>query len=72
VLEAALKVGHATRVVAALAGVERVGPVLEVLDQQEFSTAGTQLVSSRIVGLPDGSHRLVAGNPVFVVWGERA
>jgi precorrin-6Y C5,15-methyltransferase (decarboxylating) len=72
VLEAALKAGHPTRVVAALAAIERVGPVLEVLDQQGFSSGATQLASSRLAALPDGSHRLAGANPVFVVWGERS
>ncbi|MDX6257028.1 MAG: precorrin-6B C5,15-methyltransferase / cobalt-precorrin-6B C5,C15-methyltransferase [Frankiales bacterium] len=72
VLEAALKVGHPTRVVAALAAIERVGPALDVLDQQGFSTGGTQLAGSRLAALPDGSRRLVGTNPVFVVWGERS
>jgi precorrin-6Y C5,15-methyltransferase (decarboxylating) len=71
-LEAALKVGRPTRVVAALAALERVGPVLEVLDQQGFSTGGSQLASSRLSALPDGTHRLAGANPVFVVWGERS
>ena len=70
-LEAALKVGHPRHVVAAFAAVERIGPALEVLDQQGFSTGGSQLASSRITTLPDGSHRLAATNPVFVVWGDR-
>ena len=71
-VEAALKVGHATRVVAALAALERVGPVLETLAQQGFSVAGSQLAASRLSVLPDGSHRLAATNPVFVVWGDRS
>jgi precorrin-6Y C5,15-methyltransferase (decarboxylating) len=72
VLEAALKVGHPTRVVAAVAAIERVGPVLEVLDQQGFSTGGTQLASSRLSVLPDRTHRLAGTNPVFILWGERS
>jgi precorrin-6B C5,15-methyltransferase / cobalt-precorrin-6B C5,C15-methyltransferase len=71
VLEAALKVGRPTRVVAALAAVERVGPVLEILAHQGFSTGGTQLAASRLTPLPGGTHRLAAENPVFVLWGER-
>jgi precorrin-6B C5,15-methyltransferase / cobalt-precorrin-6B C5,C15-methyltransferase len=70
-LEEALKTGHPTRVVAALAAVERVGPVLEVLDQQGFSSEGTQLAGSRLAVLPDGTHRLAGANPVFVLWGRR-
>ena len=71
-LEAALKVGRPTRVVATLASLERVGPVIDVLAHQGFSTAGTQLAASRLSMLPDGTHRLAAENPVFVLWGERS
>ena len=70
-LEAALKVGRPTRVVVTLASLERVGPVLEVLAHQGFSTGGSQLSASRLAMLPDGTHRLAAENPVFVLWGER-
>ncbi len=71
VLEAALKIGHPTRVVAALAALERVAPVLETLAQQGFSASGSQIAASRLAALPDGTHRLAATNPVFVLWGER-
>lgn len=71
VLEAALKTGHPTRVVAAVAAVERVGPILDLLAEQGFSTGGSQLAASRLSSLPDGTHRLAATNPVFVLWGER-
>lgn len=70
-LEAALKVGHPTRVVAALAAIDRVGPVLQTLTDQGFSAAGSQIAASRLSVLPDGSHRLAGANPVFVLWGER-
>jgi precorrin-6B C5,15-methyltransferase / cobalt-precorrin-6B C5,C15-methyltransferase len=71
VLEVALKVGQPTRVAAAVAAVERVGSVLEVLDQQGFSTGASQIAVSRLAQLPDGTHRLAGANPVFVIWGER-
>jgi precorrin-6Y C5,15-methyltransferase (decarboxylating) len=71
-LEAALKVGRPQRVVATLASLERVGSVLEVLAHQGFATGGSQLAASRLSVLPDGTHRLSAENPVFVLWGERS
>ena len=71
-LEAAVKVGRPTRVVAALAAVERVGPVLDLLGHQGFSAGGSQLSVSRLSVLPDGTHRLAGANPVFVLWGDRA
>ena len=71
-LEAALKIGDPTRVVAAVAALERVAPILEVLDQQGFSTGGSQLAAARLSRLPDGTHRLAGTNPVFVLWGERS
>src|SRR5207248_9462053 len=70
VLEAALK-AQPRRVVAAVAALERVGAVLEVLDQQGFSAEGVQVAASRLSRLPGGGHRLAATNPVFVLWGER-
>jgi precorrin-6Y C5,15-methyltransferase (decarboxylating) len=71
-IEGALKVGRPLRVVVTLASLERVGPVLEVLAHQGFSTGGSQLAASRLSMLPDGTHRLSAENPVFVLWGERS
>jgi precorrin-6Y C5,15-methyltransferase (decarboxylating) len=71
VLEAALAAGRPQRAVAALAAVDRVGPVLDVLARHGMRAGGSQIAASRLRALPDGSHRLVAANPVFVVWGER-
>jgi precorrin-6Y C5,15-methyltransferase (decarboxylating) len=58
------------RIVTALAGLERVGPVLGVLGDAGYRTEGVQLQASRLSPLPGGSHRLAATNPVFVVSGE--
>lgn len=59
------------RVVAAYAAVERVGPALAALAAAGYTTGGTQLSANRLTPLPDGSHRLAATNPVFLVWGSR-
>jgi precorrin-6Y C5,15-methyltransferase (decarboxylating) len=58
------------RLVAAFAGVERVGPALAALAEAGYTADGTQLHASRLTPLPDGTHRLAATNPVFVLWGE--
>jgi precorrin-6Y C5,15-methyltransferase (decarboxylating) len=62
---------HPARVVAAFAGLERVGPALAALTRAGYTAEGTQLQASRLTPLPDGTHRLAATNPVFVIWGVR-
>jgi precorrin-6B C5,15-methyltransferase / cobalt-precorrin-6B C5,C15-methyltransferase len=57
-----------TRIVVALAAVERAGPVCDVLDAAGYPADGTLLQSSRLARLPDGTHRLAATNPVFLLW----
>ena len=59
------------RLVAAYAAVERVGPALAALDGTGYATEGVQLQANRLAPLPDGSHRLAATNPVYVVSGVR-
>ncbi|OLB64273.1 MAG: precorrin-6Y C5,15-methyltransferase (decarboxylating) subunit CbiT [Actinobacteria bacterium 13_2_20CM_2_72_6] len=59
------------RLVAAYAAVERVGPALAALDGAGYATEGVQLQANRLAPLPDGSHRLAATNPVYVVSGVR-
>lgn len=61
----------AKRVVVALAAVERVGPVMKVLCDNDFTVQGVQLQASRLTVLPDGTHRLAAVNPVTLVTGVR-
>jgi precorrin-6B C5,15-methyltransferase / cobalt-precorrin-6B C5,C15-methyltransferase len=56
------------RIVVALAAVERAGPVCDVLDAAGYLANGTLLQSSRLARLPDGTHRLAATNPVFLLW----
>ena len=58
------------RVVAAFAALERVGPALASLTRAGYAAEGTQLQANRLTPLPDGTHRLAATNPVFVLWGE--
>jgi precorrin-6Y C5,15-methyltransferase (decarboxylating) len=57
------------RLVVALAAVERVGPALATLRAAGYETEGVQLQANRLLGLPDGAHRLAATNPVSLVSG---
>jgi precorrin-6B C5,15-methyltransferase / cobalt-precorrin-6B C5,C15-methyltransferase len=59
-----------SRLVTALAAVDRVGPARAVLADAGFGADGVLLQSSRLAALPDGSGRLAAANPVFVLWAE--
>ncbi|HEX6526071.1 MAG TPA: precorrin-6y C5,15-methyltransferase (decarboxylating) subunit CbiE [Streptosporangiaceae bacterium] len=70
-LAAVVQVGTPDRVVATLAAVDRVGDVTRLLDDLGYRCDGVQLQASRLTGLPNGTHRLTAQNPVFVMWGER-
>ena len=58
-------------IVAALAAVERVRPMLDALAGSGYQAEAVQLQASRLAALPDGAHRLAATNPVFVVHGVR-
>lgn len=53
--------------VCALSKVEQVSSVLERLREQGYRGEGTQILASRLTLNPDGSHRLTASDPVFVV-----
>ncbi len=57
------------RIVATFAALERVGPALARLQSAGYTAEAVQLQASRLAALPDGSHRLAALNPVFVVSG---
>ncbi|WP_239125950.1 precorrin-6y C5,15-methyltransferase (decarboxylating) subunit CbiE [Catellatospora bangladeshensis] len=59
-----------TRLVTALAAVERAGAALTLLRAAGYRAEGVQLQAARLNPLPDGTHRLAATNPVFVVSGE--
>jgi precorrin-6Y C5,15-methyltransferase (decarboxylating) len=58
-------------IVAALAAVDRVADVQSALRSKGFRVDGVQVSAARLAGLPDGSHRLAAQNPVFVLWGQQ-
>jgi precorrin-6B C5,15-methyltransferase / cobalt-precorrin-6B C5,C15-methyltransferase len=60
------------RVVVALASVDRVRTVRDLLAKEGYEAEGTELQASRLAPLPTGSVRLTAANPVFVLWGGRA
>jgi precorrin-6Y C5,15-methyltransferase (decarboxylating) len=70
-IEMAIAAG-ASRVVVALAALDRVAPVVDVLRLGGFAVEGSQLSASRLADLPGGSLRLAATNPVVVLMGERA
>jgi precorrin-6B C5,15-methyltransferase / cobalt-precorrin-6B C5,C15-methyltransferase len=57
------------RVVVTLAAPERIGEVRAAL--RGYRVSGTVLQASRLAGLPDGTDRLAATNPVTVLWGTR-
>lgn len=71
VLEAAVQHGDPDRVVVTLATVQRVGETVALLAERGYRPEGVQLQASRLAPLPNGQHRLDAGNPVFVLWGQR-
>ena len=72
VLAGAIKAGRPDRVVVTLASVDRVRDVTDLLTGAGYTAGGTQLQASRLAGLPGGSLRLAAVNPVFVIWATRA
>ncbi|MEV0383114.1 SAM-dependent methyltransferase [Nonomuraea sp. NPDC050643] len=53
--------------VCALSKVEQVSAVLDRLREQGYRGEGTQIQVSKLTLDPDGSHRLTASDPVFVV-----
>ncbi|NUO99448.1 MAG: cobalamin biosynthesis bifunctional protein CbiET [Nonomuraea sp.] len=53
--------------VCALSKVEQVPAVLHLLREHGYRGEGTQIQASRLTLNPDGSHRLAASDPVFVV-----
>ncbi|WP_201776766.1 precorrin-6y C5,15-methyltransferase (decarboxylating) subunit CbiE [Allosalinactinospora lopnorensis] len=71
VVAAALRHHRPDRVVAALASVDRICPTRDALAAEGYTVSGTQLQASRLAGLPNGSLRLAAANPVTLVWGVR-
>jgi precorrin-6Y C5,15-methyltransferase (decarboxylating) len=72
VLAGAVRAGRPGRVVVTLASVDRVRGVCELLAGSGYRAGGSQIQAARLAGLPGGSLRLAAVNPVFVVWADRA
>ncbi len=72
VLAAAVKAGQPGRVVVTLVSVDRVRGACEMLAGSGYEVNGTQLQAARLAGLPGGSLRLAAANPVFVIWADQA
>ncbi len=58
-----------SRLVAAFAAIERLGPALTTLAEAGYRTGGVSLQANRLVPLPDGTHRMAAANPVHLVAG---
>ncbi|MEB3366916.1 precorrin-6y C5,15-methyltransferase (decarboxylating) subunit CbiE [Saccharopolyspora mangrovi] len=61
----------ASRIVVALAALDRVGPTRETLRSAGYEVEGVQLAASRLAELPDGSSRLEAANPVVLISGRK-
>ncbi|RCW39793.1 precorrin-6Y C5,15-methyltransferase (decarboxylating) [Halopolyspora algeriensis] len=61
----------ASRVVVALAALDRVASTRDVLRNAGYAVEGVQLTANRLAGLPDGSSRLEAANPVVLLSGTR-
>lgn len=59
-----------SRVVVALAAVERVGPAQAALAAAGYPVQGTLLQAARLSPLPGGVHRLAPANPVFLLCAE--
>jgi precorrin-6Y C5,15-methyltransferase (decarboxylating) len=57
------------RVVVALAALDRIAPTRAALTAAGLAVDGVQLAASRFAGLPDGSVRLAATNPITILWG---
>ncbi|GAB3453262.1 bifunctional cobalt-precorrin-7 (C(5))-methyltransferase/cobalt-precorrin-6B (C(15))-methyltransferase [Streptomonospora sediminis] len=57
------------RIVAALASLDRIRPLHDLLTAAGYTVGGTQLQASRLAELPNGSLRLAAANPVTLLWG---
>ena len=69
---AAVAARRPARIVLALAAVQRAGQAAELLGEAGYQVDGTLLQASRLAPLPDGTHRLAAANPVFLLWASRA
>lgn len=70
VVRACTTVG-ASRVVVALASVDRVAPTRQALQAVDYRVGGCQVAAARLAEHSDGATRLAAVDPVTVVWGVR-
>lgn len=70
VLGDAVRTARPGRVVVTLASVDRVRSVCDLLTGLGYRVAGSQVQAARLAGLPGGSVRLAAVNPVFVIWAD--
>ncbi|MFC7340744.1 precorrin-6y C5,15-methyltransferase (decarboxylating) subunit CbiE [Saccharopolyspora griseoalba] len=61
----------ASRVVVALAALDRVGPTRETLRSAGYGVEGVQIGAARLSELPDGSSRMEAANPVVLITGTK-
>jgi precorrin-6Y C5,15-methyltransferase (decarboxylating) len=68
VVEAAVRAATPDRVVITLAAVQRVGETAGLLTDLGYHPEGVQLQASRLAPLPNGTLRLAAENPVFVLY----
>ncbi|MGQ0576018.1 MAG: precorrin-6y C5,15-methyltransferase (decarboxylating) subunit CbiE [Pseudonocardia sp.] len=66
---AAVAATHPSRIVTALAALDRIAPVRDALRRAGYTVDGVQLAASRLAPLPDGAVRLAATNPVTILWG---
>jgi precorrin-6Y C5,15-methyltransferase (decarboxylating) len=71
VVEAAIRAATPDRVVITLAAVQRVGETADLLTALGYHPEGVQLQASRLAPLPNGTLRLAAENPVFVLHARR-
>jgi precorrin-6Y C5,15-methyltransferase (decarboxylating) len=71
VLAAVLAAAPPERVVVTLAAVNRISETADLLTDLGYRPEGVQLQSSRLTPLPNGSLRLAAQNPVFVLWAHQ-
>jgi precorrin-6Y C5,15-methyltransferase (decarboxylating) len=71
VAEAAVRAATPDRVVITLAAVQRVGETADLLTGLGYYPEGVQLQASRLTPLPNGTLRLAAENPVFVLHARR-
>ncbi|QBI55402.1 precorrin-6y C5,15-methyltransferase (decarboxylating) subunit CbiE [Streptomonospora litoralis] len=57
------------RIVVALASLDRIRPLHDLLTSAGYTVGGSQMQASRLADLPNGSLRLAAANPVTLLWG---